>query len=241
MKFPNYNRYNCTQKLKTSLAFSVCLVTLPLLSAPVVCDTKQNSTYEKRPRVLLIGDSISIGYTPQVKQGLSDIAYVERIDGNAASTMNGLKKINSWLDGKSFDIIHFNWGLHDIAYRNEDSPHKNKLDKFNGKKKVEIEDYKLNLQNLVDRLKKTGALLIWASTTAVPDDEPGRFPKDVVAYNSVASIVMQNNGIITNDLYSISKSFDQDMFVAPNNVHFSKLGSSVLANKVTEAIKRHVQ
>ena len=241
MKCPNCNCYKLTQKLKTSIAVSICIVTLSFLSAPVVCDTEQNSTYEKLPKVLLIGDSISIGYTPQVKQQLVDIAYVERIDGNAASTMNGLKKIDSWLHGKNFDIIHFNWGLHDIAYRNEDPPHKNKLDKLNGKKKVEIEDYRSNLKNLVERLRKTGAVLIWASTTAVPDNEPGRFPKDVVAYNSAASIIMQNNGIITNDLYSISKSFDQNMLVAPNNVHFSKLGASLLANNVAEAIKRHIR
>lgn len=241
MKCPNCNCYKLTQKLKTSIAVSICIVTLSFLSAPVVCDTEQNSTYEKHPKVLLIGDSISIGYTSQVQQQLVDIAYVERIDGNAASTMNGLKKIDSWLHGKNFDIIHFNWGLHDIAYRNEDSPHKNKLDKLNGKKKVEIEDYRSNLKNLVERLRKTGAVLIWASTTAVPDNEPGRFPKDVVAYNSAASIIMQNNGIITNDLYSISKSFDQNMLVAPNNVHFSKLGSLILANNVAEAIKRQVQ
>lgn len=241
MKCPNCNCYKLTQKLKTSIAVSICIVTLSFLSAPVVCDTEQNSTYEKHPKVLLIGDSISIGYTSQVQQQLVDIASVERIDGNAASTMNGLKKIDSWLHGKNFDIIHFNWGLHDIAYRNEDSPHKNKLDKLNGKKKVEIEDYRSNLKNLVERLRKTGAVLIWASTTAVPDNEPGRFPKDVVAYNSAASIIMQNNGIITNDLYSISKSFDQNMLVAPNNVHFSKLGSLILANNVAEAIKRQVQ
>ncbi len=241
MKFPNCNCYKLTQKLKTFVAFSICIATLPFSSVPVVCDTKQDLIYEKRPKVLLIGDSISIGYTPQVQQQLVDIAYVERIDGNAASTMNGLKKIDSWLHGKNFDIIHFNWGLHDIAYRNESSIHKNKLDKLNGKKKVEIEDYRSNLKNLVERLKKTGAVLIWASTTAVPDNEPGRFPKDVVAYNSAASIIMQNNQIMTNDLYSISKSFDQDMFVAPNNVHFSKLGSSLLANNVAEAIKRQIR
>lgn len=241
MKFPNYNRYKLTQKLKTTIAFNVCLFTLPLLSVHVVCDTKQDSTYEKRPHVLLIGDSISIGYTSEVKKRLHEIAHVERIDGNAASTVNGLRKIDSWLIGKSFDIIHFNWGLHDIAYRSENSSHKNKLDKLNGKKKVAIDNYRSNLKNLVDRLKKTGALLIWASTTVVPDDEPGRFPQDVVAYNAVASVIMQNNEIITNDLYSLSKSFNSEMFVAPRNVHFSKQGSSVLGTKVAKAIERQIQ
>ncbi len=241
MKFPNYNRYKLTQKLKTCITFIVCLFTLPFLSVHVVCDTKQDPIYEKRPHVLLIGDSISIGYTSEVKERLHEIAHVERIDGNGASTLNGLRKIDSWLMGKSFDIIHFNWGLHDIAYRSKKSSHKNKLDKLNGKKKVEIEDYRSNLKYLVDRLKKTGALLIWASTTVVPDNEPGRFPKDVVAYNAVASVIMQNNQIITNDLYALSKSFNSDMFVAPKNVHFSKLGSSVLGTKVAKIIMDRIQ
>src|ERR1051325_9877533 len=66
------------------------------------------------PRVLLIGDSISIGYTVTVQKALAGKANVHRIPENGADTVNGLKKIESWLGDSHWDVIHFNWGLHDL-------------------------------------------------------------------------------------------------------------------------------
>src|ERR1044072_2662283 len=109
------------------------------------------------PRVLLIGDSISIGYTTTVRKLLAGKANVHRIPENGADTANGLKKLDDWLGDSRWDVIHFNWGLHDL----KDTP--------DGSRQVPIEAYERNLATLVARLKKTGARLIWASTTPVPD------------------------------------------------------------------------
>src|SRR2546423_11384575 len=65
-------------------------------------------------RVLLIGDSISIGYTATVRKELAGKANVHRIPENGADTANGLKKIDDWLGDGRWDVIHFNWGLHDL-------------------------------------------------------------------------------------------------------------------------------
>ena len=61
------------------------------------------------PRVLLIGDSISIGYTVTVRKELAGLANVHRIPENGADTANGLKKIDAWLGDSRWDVIHFNW------------------------------------------------------------------------------------------------------------------------------------
>ncbi len=66
------------------------------------------------PRVLLIGDSISIGYTLKVRDLLKDQANVHRISTNGGATDFGLEKIKSWLGDSKWEVIHFNWGLHDI-------------------------------------------------------------------------------------------------------------------------------
>src|SRR5438552_10306989 len=71
------------------------------------------------PRVLLIGDSISIGYTVPVRRLLKGQANVHRIPENGGPTSNGLKKIDSWLGDKKWDVIHFNWGLHDLRLDKE--------------------------------------------------------------------------------------------------------------------------
>ena len=55
----------------------------------------------KPKNVLIIGDSISIGYTPHVVEMLKGTAVVKRHKGNAGPTLRGLEQIDSWLgDGK---------------------------------------------------------------------------------------------------------------------------------------------
>jgi hypothetical protein len=72
------------------------------------------------PRVLLIGDSISIGYTLDVREMLKGKANVHRIPTNGGPTTNGLKSIKAWLGDSKWDVIHFNWGLHDLKYIQDD-------------------------------------------------------------------------------------------------------------------------
>ena len=110
------------------------------------------------PRVLLIGDSISIGYTEPVRVELTNKANVHRIPENGAATIVGVKNIDNWLGSSKWDVIHFNFGLHDL-----------RLD--DGKHQVPLPDYETNLRTIVQRLQKTGARLIWATTTPVPDAE----------------------------------------------------------------------
>src|SRR5947209_10455146 len=86
------------------------------------------------PRVLLIGDSISIGYTLPVRKLLDGKANVHRVLENGGPTTNGLAKMKKWLGDGHWDVIHFNWGLHDL-----------RMDK-DGKHQVPIEQYEKNLR-----------------------------------------------------------------------------------------------
>ena len=65
------------------------------------------------PRVLLLGDSISIGYTLPVREALKGKANVHRPPTNCSSTGNALDHLDSWLGRGKWDVIHFNFGLHD--------------------------------------------------------------------------------------------------------------------------------
>jgi len=179
------------------------------------------------PRVLLIGDSISIGYTLEVRKLLENKANVHRIPTNGGPTSNGLKNIDLWLGQGKWDVIHFNWGLHDL-----------KLD-ANGKHQVPLEQYEKNLRELVSRLKKTGAKLIWASTTPVPAGKvnPPRKPQDVEEYNKVAKKIMEDNGVAINDLYSAVLPTLKEL-QRPVNVHSTDQGSRFLAGIVTQQILR---
>jgi len=153
------------------------------------------------PRVLLIGDSICGGYQKGVKTLLAGKAVVVKNQGNGQHTWNGLERLDDWLGDGKWDVIHFNWGLWDVAYRNPKSKNFGHLDKVDGKLTTSLPDYEKNLRTLVARLKKTGAVLVWASTTPVPDGEPGRIKGDAATYNAVAAKIMAANGVAIDDLH----------------------------------------
>lgn len=202
----------------------------------------------KLPNVLILGDSISIGYTLAVREQLRGKANVfrpMRPDGrqpdNCGDTPMGIAKLDQYLGETRWNIIHFNWGLWDLCYRHPDSKEQGKRDKVNGKLSTTPADYERNLEKLVERLKATGAKLIWASTTVVPEGEVGRFVGDDAKYNVIAARVMERQHVVINDLYTTSKTFPPAMFTKPGDVHFTTEGSTKLAEqvaaKISEALK----
>ena len=135
-------------------------------------------------------------------------------------------------------MIHFNWGLHDLCYRNPAVKKAGNRDKVNGTQSVPPALYEKNLEELVQRLKKTGAKLIWASTTKVPKGESGRFEGDEIKYNQIAEKIMKKHGVQINDLHKLSSSLKPAFFRKPGDVHFTTQGSSVLGNQVAETIAK---
>lgn len=188
------------------------------------------------PNVLILGDSISIGYTPMVRERLNGRANVLRPNANCGDTRSGLANLEKWLGDTKWHVIHFNWGLHDLCYRDPESKTQGNRDKVKGKLSVALPDYEKNLETLVLRLKKTGATLIWASTTVVPEGEAGRFVGDDVKYNAVAARLMKKHGVLVNDLHATTKAFAPELFTGPGNVHFKPEGSARLADQVVASV-----
>lgn len=179
------------------------------------------------PRVLLIGDSISMGYTLPTRGLLDGKANVHRIRMNGGPTSRGVASIEKWLGDGRWDVIHFNWGIHDLKYMPT------------GKRQVEPADYKANLRTLVKRMKQTGAKLIWATTTPIPEGKlnPDRSFGNVQEYNAIAAKVMKENGIQINDLYvHMLPRFEE--LQRPQDLHYKPEGSQFLAEKVAAAINK---
>ena len=68
------------------------------------------------PRALLIGDSISIGYTQPVSELLKCKANLYGIRTNSGHPKSGATLIEKWLGTGKWDAIHFNWGIHDSKF-----------------------------------------------------------------------------------------------------------------------------
>ena len=137
------------------------------------------------------------------------------------------------MGSKKWDVIHFNWGLHDLKY--VDQKGNRVAPKSRGKRLHRPEQYAMNLEELVLRLKKTGAKLIWATTTPVPEGSEGRIEGDAAKYNGVAEKIMRKHNVAINDLYGLVMPRLHEL-QKPRNVHFEKKGSELMAERVAASI-----
>ena len=175
--------------------------------------------------MLILGDSISIGYVLEARAALAGVANVHRPNENCGPSTYGVQMVEAWLGKGQWDVIHFNFGLHDLKLM------------FDGLHQVSPDDYERNLGRIVFRLKQTGAKLIFATTTPVPEAKvsPPRSPADVVLYNVRALKVMKANGVAVNDLYSFALQH-LGQWQLPVNVHFTDAGSAALGKEVARVI-----
>lgn len=198
------------------------------------------------PNVLIYGDSISIAYTPVVRELLSGKANVYRLHVNGGDSASFIAKMdtlhktmqNPRLDGHwahDWNVIQVNVGLHDLKY----VVNKSKLDKVNGKQVSTLDQYERNLRGIIDYLGKNHpkAKLVFALTTPVPEGEPGRHAGDAVKYNKVALKVLDAHpDIVVSDLYSFTKPRHAHWWSKPGNVHYNKDGIRAQGEEVARIL-----
>lgn len=196
----------------------------------------------KLPKVLLLGDSISIGYWPFVTAMMKDDAIVvrpmreENKAENCEGTTKGRTELDRWLGTEQWDLIHFNFGLHDLKHVDPVTLENSK--KLEDPRQAEPKQYKQNLKEITARLRETGAKLIFATTTPYPEKQNGplREYEDELTYNRIAKKIMRKNDIPVNDLHAFVLPKMADLQI-PNNVHFTPAGSEALAEVVCQAIR----
>lgn len=197
----------------------------------------------KLPRVLVIGDSISMNYHEAAKAALAGVANYHRCEGNSYSSAHGVRNAELWLGnwdqpGLHWDVIQFNHGLHDLkqAY--------NPATGVFGAYAVPLDEYRVNLEKLVAILKRTGAKLIWCSTTPVPNDNKGPYARRQGAekeFNAAALEVMRRHPEIgINDLCQVVDSSPRfDAWRKGIDVHFyAPDEQAALGEAVAAAVRR---
>ncbi|MHC4657696.1 MAG: SGNH/GDSL hydrolase family protein, partial [Planctomycetota bacterium] len=196
--------------------------------------------FEFTTPVLLVGDSIAQGYLPAVRRILKEEAQIRVVDYRHPiiiryeSSDRGVQQMDNWLGKTPWGVIHFNSGLHDLKYV-DDEGHKASVAK--GRQNIPVDQYEKNLEEWVVRLKKTGAKLIFATTTPVPEGASGRVKGDAAKYNASAVKVMEKHGIPVNDLFGLAIE-RQEEIQRPRNVHFKEPeGYEILARQVASSIE----
>ncbi|WP_339734071.1 SGNH/GDSL hydrolase family protein [uncultured Gimesia sp.] len=172
----------------------------------------------KLPRVILVGDSVSRGYTQAARKALAGKANVHRAPANCGPTATALKKLDVWLGDGNWDLIHFNFGIHD--------------------RRTPAADYESRLEEIVKRLKKTGAKLVWASSTPIPADwkEGPQIKTLLEEKNVIAARVMKRNGVEIDDLFTfITPHLAETQ--NPKDVHFNGKGYEMLGKEVAKQVE----
>jgi len=187
--------------------------------------------------VLLLGDSIRMGYCRYVKEELKDIAEVCYPEKNCEFTQYTLVELPKWInlvgDPKKVDVIHWNNGHWDIAHR--------------GKEDVSLntpEQYAVMLERIYRKMRALcpNSKIIFALTTPMnPDGDGGNNPRtnaEIEQYNSVACNVMNKLGVQINNLYSVISGQPSSIYI--DHAHLSENGYQLLAKTVLKVITENL-
>jgi lysophospholipase L1-like esterase len=185
------------------------------------------------PTVVLVGDSIRMGYAPLVAKLLDGKAIVISPAPNGEDSGNVLRHLDEWVIKERPDVVHMNAGLHDL-----------KLTDTNYQ--VPLDAYEKNLKTILERLhKETKAKVVFATTTPILDKLHAqrkvgfdRFESDVEKYNTAAVSIMKQAGVPINDLHRLVDRGAKEKLMSGDGTHYTPEGYEILAAAVTDSILR---
>lgn len=189
-------------------------------------------------RVLLLGDSIRLGYEPCVRGLLADAAHVLAPTENCQLSVNLLMYFWNWVAQVQPDLIHFNAGLWDsrrATPRGTDTV-------------VPVDFYARNLRLFIALARQhTRAKLLWATITPLHQARydvytarlgyAGRDAAAIAAYNAAALEVMRETNVPVNDLGGFVTRAGPATLLGEDGIHYTSVGYETLAGEVARAIR----
>ena len=188
-------------------------------------------------KVVLIGDSIRMGYDVLVREAFRDSAKVYFQNDNNRFAAFILRHLHEWKMkmqcGDDVDCVHWNVGAWDSLILYQDGP----LTPINV-----YEDYMERLCRRIEILSPK-AKVIFATTTPMYEElftTPEisvRYNKDIEKYNEVAVRVVKKYGHEINDLYGLMK--DKPLTYHSDVAHYySRKAEMLIAEQVANCISK---
>lgn len=191
------------------------------------------------PRVLLVGDSIRLGYAPLVARRLAGVAEVVSPE-DCGDSRNALKLLDKQLADARPAIVHFNCGLEDL-----------KVGKKSNEWQVITRDSNYNLRAMVDRIRKSAQeppRIVFAAATPIVDARHAayytdfyRFDADVRDFNERAAKIMLGLDVPVDDLYGVVDDAGPAKLIGEDGMHFTPAGNERLADAVADCLKRQLK
>jgi len=178
--------------------------------------------------LLLIGDSIRMGYDPSVKKTLEGKVNVIFPADNCRFASYVLRYFHEYLGdikGEDIDVIHWNAGLWDSLRLFEEEPH------------TPIDVYAYYIERICNRIRKIcpNAHVIFATSTKVLSEKMSkdfkRYNEEIEKYNEVAVKIVKKYGFKINDLYALSVTLPEESH--SDAVHYyTPAGTESFTNQV---------
>ncbi|MGH4123863.1 MAG: SGNH/GDSL hydrolase family protein [Clostridium sp.] len=182
-------------------------------------------------KIFVIGDSVSIHYGPYLKKMIKHKFEYDRkrgvegaltdldrpIGANAGDSGMVMEYLaEEYMKNTKYEILLINCGLHDA-----------RVDRVSNKIQVELEEYKINLTNIIQISKTMAKKIIWVGLTPVIDEihnsrKEGvlRYSKDIHAYDIAAKELMKQYNIPCIDMYNFTRDLGTDIYL--DHVHFKE-------------------
>jgi hypothetical protein len=175
----------------------------------------------KLPNVLLLGDSISRNYFPEVTRDLTGVANVYLM---AVSTSVGDPRLSHQIaelkamENIRFQVVHFNNGMHGWSY--DEAQYKAAFPEF--------------LRRVHTLTGKDGSL-VWATITPVrPNAFNGATNPRIDERNQIALDFVRAAGIPVDDQHSLMM---QHLDLYEDTVHFGLTGAKLMGDQAAETIR----
>ena len=187
------------------------------------------------PLVVLIGDSIRMGYQDHVVSQLAGRVKVWVPKANGGDSRNVLAHLGQWVFSRQPDLVHVNCGLHDLKRA------------FGAESAVPLAEYEGNVRQILQRLQRElDGAVVWTTTTPVDENwhhqNKGfdRLEADVEAYNAAARAVAVDLGVPIDDLFAVVEREGKARLLTQDGVHFTEEGSQLLGRVVAECVWGHL-
>ncbi|MBQ7976828.1 MAG: SGNH/GDSL hydrolase family protein [Clostridia bacterium] len=184
--------------------------------------------------ILLIGDSIRLGYDTYTKMAFENSAQVYFPKDNCRFTGYIIRHLYDWKNelnlGDEIDLVHWNAGLWDD------------LVMLDGKKHTSLEVYKENVDRICNIIKILfpNAKMIFATSTPVQEElftVCKRYNKDTEAYNAAAIEIVKKHGGEINDLYTLMNNAPVE-YHSDLTHYYTKEGTKLITNQVINCIEK---
>jgi hypothetical protein len=174
----------------------------------------------KLPNVLLLGDSITRNYFPEVTRQLDGVANVYLMATSASvGDPRLLRQMEEFAKAEavSFRVVHFNNGMHGWVYSEKEY-------------KEAFPAFLAGIQAIAPH-----AMFVWATTTPVKKEtEPGPTNARVDARNAIAQAIVKPDGIAIDDQHGLMA---QHADLYQDSVHFGEQGSAIQGKQAAEVVR----